>query len=346
MPDIFRQWPTRENLTPEEVVDLYDSGFAGALPATPEVEEELATAIESTGGVLYGADAATASGFADSYAGKLVPHFVHVERIYPGCWPGPAQARGSCVVHNGKNARLFSHVMDIIAGTPDEKTGLIEGPVEITTEGIKNGVFSTEAPYWFRGYDGDGWYCGADAAVAIKQAGCVIRKNYPEIGIDLTKYSGSLEGKYGRKAPPAEVRDAIDNNLIYTATKLGSFEEVRDFLGNGYGVSSCGSEGFSSTRDANGVSGRKGSWAHAMAIIGADDRPEIHQKYGGPLVLVLNSWGRWNSGPRRILGTEIDIPEGAFWARWKDVSRREFIAFSGVAGWPARTLPDYSPGAR
>jgi hypothetical protein len=81
-----------------------------------------------------------------------------------------------------------------------------------------------------------------------------------------------------------------------------------------------------------------------MSIIGADDRKEIHQKYGGPLVLLLNSWGRFNAGPRKVLGTDIEIPEGSFWARWKDVARREYIAYSGVNGWPARTLPDFDPG--
>lgn len=341
MPDVFKSWPMREGLTPAEVIELYDSGFAGALPATPEVREQFQAAIIATGGELYGSNIGT---FAGSHAGKLVAHFTHVMRIYPGCWPGPAQGRGDCVTHNDKNAKIYSHVGDIVSGTPDQKTGLLEGPVEVSAEGIAQGLFSSEVSYWFRGSNGDGWYCEAAATVATKKAGCVVRKNYPDIGIDLTRYSASLAGKWGRTPPPEEVRDALDNNMVYTATTLRSFEEVRDFLGNGYGVSSCGSEGFSSARDDNGVSSRRGSWAHAMAYIGADDRPETHEKYGGPLVLVLNSWGRWNSGPRTVMGTDIQIPEGAFWARWKDISRRTMIAYSGISGWPARQLPDLNPG--
>jgi len=340
MPDIFKQWPVRDSLTPQEVIEHYENGFAGALPPTPEVTEAFNERILETGGVLYGSDART---FAGSHAGRLVAHFTHADRLYPGCWPGAAQQRGDCVSHDDKNAKFYSHVCDIISGKPDEKTGVYEGVVEVPEAGIKQGVFSTEVSYWYRGYNGDGWMCQAAATVSTKFAGLVPRKNYPEVGIDLTKYSGSLAGKYGSRKPPQEVADALDNNLVYTATRLRSFEEIRDFLGNGYGVSSCGSEGFSSTRDENGVSARKGSWSHAMSYIGADDRPETHTKYGGPLILLLNSWGKFNSGPRKVMDSDIQIPEGSFWARWKDVIRRETIAYSGVNGWPARTLPDFDP---
>ena len=342
----FKQWPKREGLEPEEVINLYQQGFAGATPSTPDTRAAFAAAVKSTGGVMNLADAAAANGWAGSHAGKLVIPFVHVLKAYPGCWPGPAQQRGDCVSHGGKNARLLTVLCEAVAGAPDEVTGKIEGLPEIPPEGIKNGAFSTEASYWFRGHGGDGWQCESDAAVAIKYAGAVVRKAYPEAGIDLTKYSGSLAGKYGRTKPPANIAGALDDNLIRTAARVSGFDAIRDALGNGYGINSCGGEGFASTRDANGYSVRRGSWSHAMGIIGADDRPEIHDLYGGPGLLLLNSWGRFNSGPRTILGTDIEIPEGSFWARWKDVVRRSYIAFSGVNGWPSQSLADYLGGIR
>lgn len=342
----FKEWPKREGLEPEEVISLYEQGFAGATPSTPESKADFKQAVEDSGGVMFASIAAAENGWAGSHEGKLVVPFVHVEKAYPGCWPGPAQQRGDCVSHGGKNARLLTVVCEVVAGLPDEVSGKVEGFPEIPAEGIKNGGFSTEASYWWRGYNGDGWQCESDAAVALKHAGAVVRKDYPEAGINLTKYSGSLAGKYGRTKPPANVADVLDNNLIRTATKARSFEEIRDLLGNGYGINSCGGEGFSSSRDENGVSSRKGSWSHSMAYIGVDDRAETHQKYGGPLVLVLNSWGRFNSGPRRVMGTDLDIPEGSFWARWKDIKNRSAIAFSGVNGWPGRNLPDYLGGIR
>ena len=82
-----------------------------------------------------------------------------------------------------------------------------------------------------------------------------------------------------------------------------------------------------------------------MAYIGADDRPETHRKYGGPLLLVLNSWGaRWNSGPRGVMGTSLEIPQGSFWAKWSDLARRDAYAIAGLNGWPRKALPDYLGG--
>ena len=57
-----------------------------------------------------------------------------------------------------------------------------------------------------------------------------------------------------------------------------------------------------------------GTWHHAQLFHSYDDRPETVQKYGQPLVCWQNSWSRWNSGPRRVRGTTIDIPHGSFWA--------------------------------
>lgn len=339
----FKMWdqaPDTE-LPVQEVIQMYEKGFMGALPSTVETRDAFEEAIGSVGGILNAEDAAYRFGWAGSHAGKLVAPWLYAPQVYPGCWPGPAQARGDCVSHSGKNARLLSLICEIIAGVPDEISGKIEIAPVVSLEGIKNGVLSTEASYWFRGHGGDGWQCESDARVALKNAGCVLRQNYESIGIDLTRYSGSLAGKWGRSAPPENVKDILDNNLIRQTTNANTFEEIRDLLGNGYAISSCGSEGFSSSRDENGVSKRQGSWAHAMAYIGADDRPEIHQKYGEPLVLVLNSWGRWNSGPTRVFGTQFDIPQGAFWSRWSHVRNRRCIAFSAVNGWPMRTLPEF-----
>lgn len=119
-------------------------------------------------------------------------------------------------------------------------------------------------------------------------------------------------------------------------------EEVRDFIAAGFGINTCGSEGWSNSRDENGFSPRRGSWAHAMCVMGFDDRPVVHEKYGDGLVLIMNSWGRWNSGGRRILGTSIDIPEGSFWAKARDCARRSFHAMAGASGWPAKKLPPFT----
>lgn len=337
----FAEWKQQADALPAaEVQQMYERGFAGVWSDT-ESDAEFDATITGFGGSPDGAVAGAA--LAGSGAGKLTILFPHVERCFPNCWPGPAQQRGDCVSKSQANANLVTMCCEIVAGTPDEVHGRPEIVPLLPPEGILQGVLSSEWIYWWRRHGGDGWHCGEAATVSVKEAGCVLRKDYPGIA-DVTRYSGKTAGKYGSKTPPADVKAIGTEHLIRTATRVSGADQVRDFLANGYGISSCGSEGFSSTRNEDGVSNRKGSWAHAMAYIGFDDRPETIRKYGGPLVLILNSWGVWNRGPRTIMGTSIEIPRGSFWARWKDVSRRTCYAMSSVNGWPQQTLPDYGYG--
>lgn len=345
IPSGMKFWQQKVDALPAaEIVKMYEAGYAGVWD-DPAEKEKLHSLIRSDGGVVKGHEAAHANGWADSGKGKLIATWTHVEKCFPGCWPGAAQERGDCVSHGQKNANMTTVACEIIAAKPDEATGKVEGIPEIPTAGITEGAFSSEWLYWWRGYNGDGWSCQASAQVSIKH-GMMLKMSYPELGIDLTNYSGSLAGKYGSRSPPAEMDAVGKQHLIRTATELETFEEVRDFLANGYGEQSCGSEGYASSRDENGVSRRRGSWAHSMAYIGADDRAETHAKYGGPLVLIMNSWGKWNSGPRAVLNAPgLQIPEGSFWTPWSDCKNRYVVAMSSAAGWPRKTLPDYlAPG--
>lgn len=256
-------------------------------------------------------------------------------------------------------------VCEAVSDRPDEETGVLEAIPVISVDGLRAGAFSTEVFYWYRGHGGDGWYCEASANVTIKQAGAVIRGPLEGSDIDLTKYSANLAGKWGRTAPPDSIGSLLNKNLLRTAARVTTFEGIRDSLGQGKFTHTCGSEGFGSTRDENGFSRRSGSWAHAMAYIAADDRDIIKKKYGGPLVLVLNSWGpRWNKGPRDILDSSkyvpaakkqkwiklgivnkdtgnIMIPEGSFWAKWSDVARRDSSIFAGVNGWKRQRIESW-----
>jgi hypothetical protein len=322
----------------------YLAGLVGC-ESTAETQAEFDAWMWSQGMSPHGEENVNRYGLAGSGAGKLTAHWTIVERLFPGCWPASRQSLGDCVSHSQRNACLYSVACEIAAGKPDEVTGHVEEKPEQPDEGVRDGVFSTEAYYWFRRRAArDGWFCEAAAKVAVEETGAWPRKNYPELGFDLTKYSGSLATRWGSSPPPENIRTPMAKHRFRTAARCESFEVVRDMLHNGYGITSCGGEGFSSTRDDNGVSRRSGSWAHAMAYIGADDRDEVKAKYDGPLVLVMNSWGKWNGGPRRVMGTPLDIPEGSFWARWSDVSRRVAIAMSGFAGWPAQKLPDWTKG--
>ena len=336
IPSGFQHWPAQASqLAVDDVIKMYEGGFAGAY-AEPQERDELRAMLDVP-------DAAFLTHLTGSGEGKLSIPFIFVEQIYgKEAYPGPAQSRGDCVSHSAKNACLVSLCCEVVAGQPDPVTGQLEGAPEVSPEGIKNGVLSSESVYWWRRHGSDGWSCPASVKVMLQESGCAWpRRNYDEIGVDVTQYSGGVAGKWGSSTPPETVKGIGNQHLIRTATECGTFEECRDLLANGYGITGCGSEGWSKSRDENGVSNRSGSWAHSMAVVGADDRDVIKAKYGGPLLLIINSWGKWNSGGRRILGTEIDIPEGSYWAKWSDCDSRYHAALSSVNGWPARRLPDY-----
>ena len=324
----------KPSLPIHDIVRMYEAGFAGAW-RDDNAKADLLAAV----GWPDGDKAAHEFGLADSAAGQLVPSWEGVRRVFPGCWPGSAQERGDCVSHNTRNAGVSAVVGDILSALPDQVSGKIEAaPEDVSESGKHDGVFSTEAIYWWRRHGGDGWSCGEASNVLRSESGLWVRKDYPELGVDLSQYSGSMAGKYGSRTPPENFLAEGAKHRIREVTEVSSFDQVRDFLANGYGISTCGGEGWSSSRDENGFSKRQGGWSHALAMIGADDRDVIKQKYGEPLVLILNSWGTWNSGGTKVLGTDFNIPAGSFWSKWSDASRRDMYAYSGVNGWPRRKI--------
>lgn len=326
-----------------DIAKAYERGFVGAY-SDPEADEALWDYIRSSGGIPDGAMACQSYGLEETGKGKLSTPFLEILSLYPDCLPGGAQGRGDCVSWSTRNAGLGTLCCEVTSGKPDEVSGKLEGAPEVSEAARLNGVISTEAIYNWRRHGGDGWSCGAAAQVVLRESGLWLRKKYDEINVDFTVYNSRNAGLYGSRTPPAPWLEIGKNHLIRTATDVEDYEQLRDLLANGYCITSCGSEGFSNVRDENGVSKRSGSWAHAMAYLAVDDRDIIKQLYREPLVLIQNSWGEWNDGPRRIYGTSYDIPIGSFWARWSDIKNRSMIAFSGVNGWPPKKLKSY--GAR
>jgi len=340
VPDLpsFKAWETPENATVKDIIAQYQKGFAGAL-YSQEAHEKFLDGVA----IKTGEDVCSAMGYEESAKGELVLPVRHIQEAYPNALPGPGQVEGDCVSHGQKNANLGTLVCEAISGVPDPVSGHVEALPVVSPLGEKNGVLSTEAIYAFRSTKpGHGWFCAESASVSQTKAGCVLRQEYP--GIDLTKYGKDTVNYWNRKSASRELVEQWDDHIVREATEVRSAESLRDLLARGFCVNTCGSEGWSSTRDENGVSKRQGSWAHSMAVLGLDDREWAHRSYGGPLVLIQNSWAAFNSGPRKIYGTDLEIPKGSFWARWKDCSRRSMIAMAGANGWRRTKLPDYSPG--
>ena len=176
--------------------------------------------------------------------------------------------------------------------------------------------------------------CSGAARYVNSNGGILLRQNYPDLGIDLTKYNPSVGDRWGGRGEPQPVMDEAKKHQVKTISLLGTVEEARDALANGYGLACCSDFGFSSNRDSDGFARPSGSWAHCMAWIACDDQSA---RKG---FLVQNSWGAWNSGP-----TRHDQPPGSFWIEYDVAARmlrgRGTFAFSNVDGFPGRKLPDY-----
>lgn len=320
---------------PEDAVRWYSEGFRGC-QYSPSADRELGRVIASKGQSYHGDVACRSYGLAGSGRGKLILTYQAALDLYPGCLPGGAQGRGSCVAWSTRNAAWVSYCAYLKYGTNESRSR----PPVISAEGIANGCVGTEPIYWQRQKDSDGWFCSAAVQVVLQKAGLAIRKEYPEIGLDLTRYSAQTEGKWGRTPPPANVQDMFDDHLVRNATKCDDFDTICDMLANGYALTTCGSEGFNDHRDDWGVCRRKGTWYHAMAVVASDSRPSTIDHWGEGLLLFQNSWGSYLTGTDVVHGTDYKIPVGSFWAKWSDVSNREYIALGPSVGWPANQLPD------
>lgn len=335
LPANFLLWPEDHvDLTTQEVIDSYDRGLAGAY-RDPEAKLELMAGLQWPNGE----QAAYDFGLVGAGEGKLAIPFLAAYKHWPKCWPCPGQTTGDCVSHAGKNAAIVLIGVECELGQPDPVTGIVEGWPEVSSEAEEQGVVACEPIYGYRGHGGQGASCDRLIKYVTDVGGIHLRKNYPELNLDLSKYEASIGIRWGgRGGPPAEVNAEGKKHQIRTATNCESHEVCRDYIANGYPIWACSGLGWSSKRDENGYSRQSGSWSHSWIVMGYDDREETKSKYGFPLFLYNHDWGRWNSGGRRILATDIDIPEGAFWGDARLLNRCETYAMSSFNGFPGRVI--------
>jgi hypothetical protein len=321
--------------------DAYTNGLQGAR-VDPRADEMLVDLVMRTGGDPDGGRVAYNWGLEGAGKGKLSLLFPYVEQCYPGAFPGPAQLTGDCVAAAAARVLLASMCCEVILGKPDEHTGLIEEAPAVSDVARKNVPIAQESLWMWRGYSDEerGWNCSAAAKVAMEN-GFLIRQDYPALGFDLTKYTDQSRKIGGARRPGEAVLTECKKHRARTVTVVDDYMAVGDFIASGFAVQNCSSMAFTRTRNEDGVSDQRGIWEHAQGLYGWDDRPITIKKYGEPLVLWGNQWAIWNTGPRRILGTDIDIPEGFFWNKASNLRKARCIAYSSILGWPRKKLPDY-----
>lgn len=297
--------------SPQELLKAYKAGLPGVDCDMEDLKKLLGELPEPMFGVsayqLYG-----------DGKGKISLPFKSLQKFDPEFGPHERQTTGDCVAHSTRNAVDITRAVEI---------DIKNEPESFETRS------AVEAIYQSRGHRGQGMSCSGAARYVHQNGGILLRKNYG--AVDLSKYNSRLGANH--LIPSSIYRDEARKHQVLTISLVRTIAEARDALSNGYAISVCSNFGFSSRRDKHGIASPSGSWAHAMAWIGCDDSREI---YNETLFLVQNSWGLWNSGPKRL-----GQPDGSFWIREKVA--RDMLAqngawvFSNVRGFPARKLPDY-----
>lgn len=256
----------------------------------------------------------------DTGKGKIILLY-DIIRAVAGTFPMRKQTVGDCVSQGAAYAVDAVKSVDIYLNKEFE-----EWVAETATEDIYGG---SRVQIGGGRIGGDG-SVGAWAAKYVNQYGALPRQKYGNI--DLTTYSGNYARTLGRNGVPKELLEIAKQHPIQTVSLVKTYEEVRDLISNGYAVTIASMQGFSSKRDSEGFAKPQGTWAHQMSILGVDD------SYKRPGVLVQNSWGIWNGGPKRH-----NQPDGSFWVdaqvlEQNILSKNDSWAFSGYEGFKPRKL--------
>jgi len=232
------------------------------------------------------------------------------------------QLEGSCVGHATRNAVDATRAIEIV----------IEGQAE---GWVARGAI--EAIYGSRGHRSSGMYCSSAARFISDTGGILLRKEYDFA--DLTQLNDALAQRWGGGDMPSTVYREGKRHQVRTVSLVSTKLEAMVALRNGYAISTCGSQSWSSTRNEWGISkeSRKG-WAHALTIIGYDDTRELDKD---TLWVLANSWGSWNRGGHPPWGR---LPVGCWLSRNRPIERRlaqnGSYAYSNIDGFESRELPD------
>lgn len=171
---------------------------------------------------------------------------------------------------------------------------------------------------------GDGCY-GAAVAKAV-MIGVVPRES-------VGPYDGNRAKQWGSSGVPADVKKAAADHPVKSTAIITTVEEAQAALSNGYPFIVCSNQGFTMTRDANGVCTPQGSWAHCMFS------SACRMLNGKLQFLIDQSWGdNVPSGP-----LTDDQPSFSFWIDAPVLGRmlqgEDSLTFSSFAGFPGQPLP-------
>ncbi len=305
--------------TPKELLDAYANGLPGWRFDQDSMDNLCMSGVVSVD--LY----AEAPELRGTGTGQVAPLWRSVLRYAPNAF-GERQTTGDCVSHGSRNARDTTRAVEIHLKGESEDF-LVCG--------------ATEPTYGCRGHGGQ----GMDPARATQfevETGWLLRQDYSGV-VNLSTYNASIGTGWGRTGVPEAVKELCRQHKVGKFIKIGSVQEAKDALFNGYAIHSGQNIGFKSSSDERGITSPSGSWNHDMACLGFDDTKTF---YPVCVFFIQNSWGKWNQTPRKI--PPYGIQPGAFaieeevFARF--VRANSMFAYADVQGIKKKDLPNYGTG--
>lgn len=229
-----------------------------------------------------------------------------------------AQEVGDCVSFSGKNVMEYLQCSEILLNGDAEEFHPLFPPYFYGTSRV------------FIGGGRLGW---SDGSVGVWLQDAV--KKYGVLRRDDTtvpQYSGNLARKWGQQGPPQNFVTEGQKHLVQTTAQILSAADAANALLNGYVVSVCSNQGFNMQISSSGFHEARGSWGHAMTLIGFEDHPQY-----GLYFIILNSWGDVH-GHVKDFSTGVDLPVGVLRARGEVVDRmlrqEDSFAYSQFDGFP------------
>jgi hypothetical protein len=230
---------------------------------------------------------------------------------------------GSCVAFGCCSAIEYTMCVEITQGQAEEFKPLVQ---EIVYGGSRVEIGKGQLGR------GDG-SIGAWGADFVRKYGILNRGTFLNGKYNLEKYSESLCRQWGAAGVPNDLEPLVKEHPVKYTTQISDWNSAKKSLVQGYGISVASNQGFTTSRDANGVCKPSGSWAHQMAIIGY---ATINKEEHG---FILNSWGTYmgnsNIGPG-------EPSSAGFYAHWsvidKMLKQDDSFCYSAVEGFPLRKL--------
>lgn len=150
-------------------------------------------------------------------------------------------------------------------------------------------------------------------------------------GIDLSDLSPTRFRTWGSQGIPDKLEPYAKEHLVHNTTLVKTWESAKKALANGNIIAVCSDQGFSTSRDNNGICKDKGNWSHCMCLLAF---VTINNKEYG---VVCNSWGKYMSGPApKGFSDDCFLADGGVVN--KMLGQGDSFAFGGIAGFEKKDL--------